>query len=143
MHFEVDYTKKYEEAVKKFKEWKQEPLTEKEREELSKLLEKCQKHESHITRMENSDKREEIIRFYGLLAKMAKCQGGHVILDINDERRTATLTYCGRELVQTPSKKDFMRHIISALFNTYDGIVLLGDENGITIIVCARLYDNN
>ena len=99
------------------------------------------KYSSQFIEESNPDKEKKIKWFYKRLAEMAFFYAGHVILEINERKKTATLKYMGKFLSKSKEENDKTGLIIALIFYTYDLVTIENEEKYFSITIHENLFD--
>lgn len=140
MHLEVNYMQMSKEDLESVKESKSEH-SEKRGSMPDGYLEYFQVYTSQFETVPNEGKKNKMVWLYEKLSEIAFASDGHVILDIDEEKETATLQYEGRELYKTNEENDLIGVVFAAIFIQYEFVELVHKENCFSLTVNEILYD--
>lgn len=106
MKLEVDYIEEFEKQVEELAQYEKDTAKEpyKENDEghkrFKKMIELADLEESQYVRKEFPEYQEALLKYiYPEFSQMAKVEGGHLTLEIDDESLFGTLTYYGHDLI--------------------------------------------
>lgn len=100
MKKEVNYMPSYIEDMLKYEQLEDTSWTEREWKRFELIMELSNATESQFVRQKNEDKWMQLVDiYYPILCRIAKTQGGHVVLDVDEEKLFGKITYSGFFLI--------------------------------------------
>lgn len=147
MKLEVNYIEEFEKQAEELAQYEMETSDEhsKESEESYKKFQKRIKLadmiESQYVRKEVPERREALLKYiYPEFSQMAKVEGGHLILEVNDESLTGTLTYYGHDLI---INNVFCHNLLCLrmLLEMTDDLTIQAKENMLEMKFMFHLYE--
>lgn len=114
---------------------------EKIKTDVAKILDNLRIYNSQYTEWPNRKKRDKIIWFYWRLVEIALVNEGFVSLDIDDEKKTATLKYTGEFLAKTCEDNDKTGMVLATIFYLYDFVSIENKSDEFIITIFEKLYD--
>lgn len=149
MRYECDYR----EEVKR--DWEQiakelESVSDKEetpemaalkKEHFARILEISKLKESQYQKVKNDQKLRAMKCAYRDFEEAAIMHGGKVVLDINEDRETASLSYTGKELFNSNPYKDNLGEAIRNLLVYFPDIWISADKGEFTMTISGSLYN--
>jgi len=140
MYLEVNYMEMNEENLESVEETKSKP-PENGSSMPNGYLEYFQVYTSQFEKVLNEGKKNKLVWFYEKLSEIAYINDGRVILNIDEEKETATLQYEGRELYKTGEENNLTGMVFAAIFIHYDFVTLTHKENCFSLTVNETMYD--
>lgn len=148
MHYECDYrelvAKEREELDRAFEEMevRQQTLEEKalSREEFAQILEISEMKASQYRKVRSRKKLIALYDGYHELVSQARIHGGKVILDVNDDKMNAVLSYTGKEVFQTGAENDRLTVVLGSLLIHFPNVWIKVDNGEFTLTIQAQLY---
>lgn len=107
--------------------------------QITKIWEYLEVYNSQYITFDSKEKKEKIIWFFYQLAEIALVNSGHVILQIDEQKKTAELRYKGKNIIKTGDETDITGIIFSAIFHIYDYVSINHEDDFFTIIIRENL----
>lgn len=98
-------------------------------------------YRSQFIERENPSKEKRIKWLYKILTEIAFVNSGHVILEIDEEKRTATLKYMGKSLYKTLEENDNTGLIFALIFYSFDFVSIDNGKEYFTTTIYENLFD--
>lgn len=141
MRKEVDYISQYKKDMLKFEELGKKPLTKWEWEIFDLTMELIAATESQYERQKNQKKWKQLVEVhYPVLCEIAKTQGGHVILDIDEEALFGELIYTGYFLALNDEPGIGLSEFLSVM-EASDDMFLSVKDDSFELEFMFNLYD--
>lgn len=109
--------------------------------ELEDFLEYCRLRDSQFHIQPSQLKRERVIRFYGVLKKLAFVYNGKAILDIDEKKMKARLLFWGKSIILLPGNHNEAKSILLDLLKNFEVIYIEEASGGIHLCFEENLYD--
>lgn len=145
MKKEVDYIQKYEQEEKELDELEAsnpEQDGNDDHDKLQLIIDMVSLRESQYKRVRDEEKWDLWTRvFYDMACRNARIQGGKVILDVNEETLTGSLTYTGHDLIFSTAWNEDIELFAGMIDLSED--IFISNKNGlIELQFMFHLYDN-
>lgn len=149
MHYECDYRREVEqewnELMKKVESISASDNTPEDsalkKEHFARILEISKLKESQYIKVPNEKKVIAMKFAYTQFEEAASILGGKVVLDIDEEKSTASISYTGKELYDSDVKKDYLSDSIKTLLEYFPNIWIKAEGDEFTLTISGALYD--
>lgn len=149
MRYECDYREEvkrdWEQVTKKLESISDQEETPEmvavKKEHFARILEISQLKESQYKKVKNDQKLRVMKLAYRDFEEAAIMHGGKVVLDINEDKSTASISYTGKELFNSDPNKNPLAEAIRNLLAYFPDIWISADEGGFTMTISGSLYD--
>lgn len=139
MRKEADFLTKHRQRTLGLKQMEKISVTDYGKEEFQLLAALLEAKESQFLKKRNDERYRVLTEvLYPLLYEIARIQGGHIILNVDEQEFIGTLTYIGDELIldNDMGLSDFIAIISSA-----DDVSISMGDKGLEINLMFKLYD--